>query len=118
MMRDGTEARNIKYQDVCPDAVEAAEPKKQITVAYNNDMWLFHYYKETNTMLDFPLWLTLEKSEKLARIPKSWEIIRVLFVNYNLEPIWIDCNRVWGWFDEETNSWTGAVGQVFRLINQ
>ena len=27
-------------------------------------------------------------------------------------PNWINCNYTWGWFDDETGQWTGAVGQV------
>ena len=111
MTKDGTEARNLKYQDVCPVAVEAAE-NNEIRVAYNIGSWTFHVNSDTNTMKEYPLWATLELSEKVPLVPKDWEILKIFFHNNNLEPKWINTNYVWGWYDQETDSWTGGVGQV------
>ena len=44
--------------------------------------------------------------------PYDWEIIKPFLDHYTLTPTWIDCNRIWGVFDEETGTWTGAVGKV------
>ena len=45
-------------------------------------------------------------------IPWDWEIIKAFLDHYNLTPTWIDCNFIWGVFDEETGTWNGAVGKV------
>ena len=36
----------------------------------------------------------------------------MFFLNNNIIINWIDCNYIWGWFDDETGKWTDAVGQV------
>ena len=116
MTQDGTEAKNLKYKDVCPVAKEAAAPKKhEVRVAYNNDQGEFHVYHDTNTMKEYGLWRTLYTAKQHPTTSKPWEILKIFFDNNNIEPIWINCNYTWGWFDVETNSWTGGVGQV-RLI--
>ena len=41
----------------------------------------------------------------------DWEIFGAFFHNYNLVPLWIDCNYTWGWYEEEIG-WNGAVELV------
>ena len=113
MTKDGTEARNRKYQDECPVTIEAAEPKKnEVRVAYNNDPGWFHVNNDTNIMEEFPLWGTLYQSEQHAYVSGDWEMLQIFFDNNNIEPNWINTHYTWGWYDEETGSWTGGVGQV------
>ena len=113
MTKDGTEARNLKFQAVCHVVKEAAEPKKQeVRVAYNNEHPNFHVLSETNTMKEFALWWTLYRAKQHPFVSKDWEMLKIFFDNNNIEPIWINCNYTWGWFDEESDSWTGGVGQV------
>ena len=47
---------------------------------------------------------------ELSRIPYDFEILEVFFENKNIN--WINCNYTWGWYDDETGRWTGAVGKV------
>ena len=111
MTKDGTEARNLKYHDVCPVNTEAAEQKKhEITIAYNNEY--FHVLNDTNTMKEFALWLTLRHARQHPSVSYDWEILQIFFYNNNIEPTWINCNYVWGWFDEDEGKWTGGVGKV------
>ena len=117
MTKDGTEARNRKYQDVCPVATEAAEPKNEVRVAYNNEPLTFLVNNDTNTMKEFPLWVPLHESEQAPYIPGDWEILKIFFDNNNLQPVWINTDYTWGWYDEETGSWTGGVGQVRLLLS-
>ena len=63
---------------------------------------------ETQTMVDFPI---LPK-RGLSRIPREWEIMKPFLDHYSLTPIWIDCDSTPSVFDEETGTWTGAVGKV------
>ena len=46
----------------------------------------------------------------------DYEILKSFFQNNYINPTWIDCNYTWGWFDNETGHWTGAVGKV-QIIN-
>ena len=113
MTKDGTEARNRKYQDVCLTTTEAAEPRKhEVRIAYNNDPDWFLINNDTNTMTEFPLWMPLRGSEQTAKVPRDWEMLKVFFDNNKIKPIWINTHYTWGWYDEETGSWTGGVGQV------
>ena len=45
-------------------------------------------------------------------IAEEDEILRIFFSNHNLIINWLDCNYTWGWLDDETGKWTGAVGKV------
>ena len=36
----------------------------------------------------------------------------MFFINNNIIINCIDCNFTWGWFDDETGKWNGAVGKV------
>ena len=46
----------------------------------------------------------------------DYEILKSFFQNNYINPTWIDCNYTWGWFDNETGHWTGAVGKVKKMI--
>ena len=50
----------------------------------------------------------LSSSEQLTRISQC------LFKYNNITPHWINANYTWGWFDNTTNQWTGAVGLIQR----
>ena len=43
-------------------------------------------------------------------IPYDFEILEIFFENKIIN--WINCNYNWGWYDDETGRWTGAVGKV------
>ena len=47
-----------------------------------------------------------------SNIPYDFEILEIFFKNKNVIVNWIYCNYTWGWFDDETGRWTGAVGKV------
>ena len=117
MTKDGTEARNRKYQDACPVTTEVSEPKNEVRVAFNNDGVAFHVFEDTNTMKEFPLWWSIYQSEEHPYVPRNWEMLKVFFDNNNIEPTWINTHYTWGWYDEETGSWTGGVGQVRYLLS-
>jgi hypothetical protein len=42
----------------------------------------------------------------------DYEILNSFFATYELTPTWQDCNETWGWLDEETGLWNGAVRAV------
>ena len=45
----------------------------------------------------------------------DWEKLMYLINNYHLSSNWYDNNDTWGWYDEETMSWTGAVEMVRNI---
>ena len=47
-----------------------------------------------------------------SMISQNSEILSIFFKNLNIIVKWINCNQTWGWYDDETGKWTGAVGQV------
>ena len=47
-----------------------------------------------------------------TNIPYESEILEIFFKTKNVIINWINCNYTWGWFDDETERWTGAVGKV------
>ena len=98
---------------MCPLTIEAVEPKKnEVRVAYNNEPEVFLINNDTNIMTEFPLWLTLSISEQYPYVSMDFEMLQIFFDNNNIKPVWINTHYTWGWYDEETGSWTGGVGQV------
>ena len=93
-----------------------SQEKHQITIAYNNDQGWFHVHNDTNTMKEFPLWRTLYESEQSSSVSLDWELLKIFFDNYNINPTWVNCHFTWGWFDEETGKWTGGVGKVTLML--
>ena len=118
IFQDGTISRNLEYKDVCPVAELDSEPEyHHINIAYNNYPYYFEYDEESKAMIEFPVpnhpsHLNLRLSKNHVYISYSWEILKLFFKNNNIVPNWINCYQTWGWFDEESGKWTGAVGKV------
>ena len=102
LLNDATVQGNIHYYDVCKVA-------DSVTIAYNNEYWVFEVDPETQTMVEYP-----QRPVKgwHSSIPRNWEIIKSFIDHYSLIPTWIDCDYTFGILDEETGTWTGAVGKV------
>ena len=78
-----------------------------INVAYNNEPGLFEIVN--NSMFEWRDYYGLI-DESSSRIPYNFEILEIFFKNRYIN--WINCNYTWGWYDDETGRWTGAVGKV------
>ena len=106
MHNNGSVSNNVRYQDLCVE-------RFAINVAYNNEPTWFEV--ENNSLVDLR-----EKYGKThgdivgvsSYIPDNDEILLKFFLNNNIIINWIDCNYTWGWFDDETGKWTGAIGKV------
>ena len=96
-------SNNVRYQNLCVE-------RFAISVAYNHDPWFFEI--ENNSMIDLR-----EKYERVLKwrgyVSQTDEILSKFILNYNILTTWIDCNYTWGWFDHETENWTGALGKVY-----
>ena len=91
-----------KYEDICQQSQHNA------TIAYNNEPGIFEVDEDGN-LVEF---LVYPVAGETDYIPHNYEILSSFFSNYHITPKWINCNYTWGWFDEETGHWTGAVGKV------
>ena len=76
-----------------------------INVAYNDDPGFFEIVD--NSMYAYPVNII---DGEYSNIAQDFEILEVFFENKIIN--WINCNYTWGWHDDETGRWTGAVGQV------
>ena len=62
---------------------------------------------EDNKLVEF---MSIDKIELSDAY--DWEILKIFFSIHNIEPIWLDCNWSWGWYDAEQGAWTGCMGKV------
>ena len=100
----------IHYHDVCKVA-------DSVTIAYNEYHPYFFVWRGTQIMVEYTL--SPEKGV-LSQMALDWEIIKPFFDHYSLTPTWVNCNNTYGVLDEETGTWTGAVGKVrnCNLVNR
>ena len=49
---------------------------------------------------------------KASAMPFDWEVLSKFFSIHNIEPNWLHCNFIYGYYDEELEGWTGCVGKV------
>ena len=98
VLNDGTS--NEKFSEICQ------ESKHNVRVAYNNEAGTF--LVENGKMVDYGIHI----GKVTSIIASESHILTSFFKNYHITPTWINCNYTWGWFDEETGHWTGAVGKV------
>ena len=106
MMQDnGSVSNNVKNRNICKEQFP-------VHVAYNHETEYFEI--ENNSMVDIVV-----KYQYLHGlhtnsyyISTNDEILSIFFKHYDINVKWINCNYTWGWYDDETGKWTGAVGQV------
>ena len=98
-------SREVKvpsYKEIC------GGEKIRVHLGYNNDPRIFKV--ENNTLLHDPPQRGLKG--EYSEMPQSWEVLVKFFPLYNIEPIWLNCELSWGWYDEEQGVWTGCMGKV------
>ena len=82
--------------------IEDVFKEKIVMVAYNDEPCIFEI--NNDTMVTYP-W-----GERDAKGQIYDHAILSAFLD--LRPMWQDNNYTWGWFDEDTGKWTGAVDMV------
>ena len=86
---------------------EVCAEKREVRIAYNQYPGIFEVDNVTNTMVEYSL------SDKSSHDwAYEWEILSSFLQTYNLSPVFYWCNDTWGWFDEDTGLWNGAVAMV------
>ena len=103
IFKNGTTKDHLQYKDLCKE-------EHQVRIAYNNEVDWFEIDNITNSMVEYPHWKSV--IEEAGYLSYEFEMFESFFLKHNIKPSWINCNYTWGWFDNETDLWTGAVGQV------
>ena len=93
---------NREYRDICQEQHHYA------TIAYNSEADVFELDNNGNMVKYQDPHIT----GVYSIVSFEYEILSSFFENYHITPTWINCHFTWGWFDEETGHWTGAVGKV------
>ena len=107
MYNDGSVTNNVRYKNLCVE-------RFAVSVAHNNEPTVFEVVNGT----------LVDMREKMGHlhgnlvgaydyISEDDEVLSMFLIkNYNIIINWIDANYTWGWLDDETGMWTGAVGKV------
>ena len=108
IFKNGTTKDDLQYKDLCQE-------EHEVRIAYNNRRNKFEIDTKTNSMVDFSYGMPIVY--EWSQISHEHIMLETFFSKFNIKPTWINCNYTWGLYDNETDSWTGAVGQVGILTN-
>ena len=103
LLKNATVNWNLGFDNVCKE--------KHVVVAYNNEPCCFQVSNITGEMVKWP---PVYPIVRYVNIAWEWEINEAFFEINNIKPTWLNCNYTWGWLDDVTNTWTGAVGTIER----
>ena len=93
------------YKDIC------SGEKKKVNLGHYGNWWNFKV--ENNLMVHVGRRLNNYIYGKDSSIMAyDWEILWKFFSIHSIEPNWLDCNSITGWYDEDLGGWTGCVGKV------
>ena len=102
LLKNATVKWNLGIDNVCKE--------KHVIVAYNNQPGVWGVSNITGEMVKYPVAPYIS----YWNIAYEWEIQAVFFENNKIMPTWLNANYTWGWLDNVTNTWTGAVGMIER----
>ena len=105
IFKNGTTKDNLQFKDLCKE-------EHHVRIAYNNEYNYFEIDNITNTMVEYPKLNKNGLIHDYGQYSHEYSIMKSFFSKFNIKPTWINCNYTWGWFDNVTGHWTGAVGQV------
>ena len=102
LLKNATVNWNLVFNDVCKE--------KHVIVSYINQPGTFEVSNITGDMVKYPV-LPYMSYYNMAH---EWEIQAAFFETNNIKPLWVNANYTWGWLDNITDTWTGAVGLIER----
>ena len=103
IFKNGTTKDDLQFKDLCQE-------EHEVLIAYNNEEDFFGIDNISNSMVEYPHWFLMVGD--YGKLSDDYELLKSFFSKFNIKPTWINCNYTWGWFDDETGHWTGALGQV------
>ena len=102
LLKNTTVNWNLGFDDVCKE--------KYVHVAYNNEPEFFEVSNITGEMVEYPVGPYVN----YYNVAWEWQLQAAFFETYNIKPQWLNANYSWGWYDNETDTWTGACGMIER----
>ena len=96
------------YKEIC------SGEKTKVNLA-NWGNWLLPsggFKVENNSLVHIPREADKYIHGKASAMSYDWEVLSKFFLIHNIEPNWLDCNKTFGYYDEELGGWTGCVGKV------
>ena len=103
---DGIVYPEARYGDICYEI-------NYVRVAANWEEGSIEMHNKTG-FWDF-IRMPLNVQTGWSLIGFDYEMMDALYERYNVIPIYSDMNFTWGWYDNETELWTGGVGAVISL---
>ena len=100
---DGTVFPEARYGDICYEL-------NYVRVAANFEEGVIELHNKTG-FYDF-IRVPIDVQTGWSSICYEYEILDAFFERFNVIPIYSDMNYTWGWYDNETELWTGGVGAV------
>ena len=100
---------NKEYKDICQ------EPQHYARIAYVNEHGVFEVYDDGN-LNEYSG--SIHLTGITSQVSGDHEVLLSFFQNYHITPRWINCYYTYGWFNNRTGYWTGAVGKVKRKKNR
>ena len=102
LLKNATVNWNLNFDQVC-------KQKRVVTIAYINTQSIFMISNETLDMVRYEV----SPAVDYAMMAWEWEMQAAFFETCNIQPIWINA-YYWGWYDNVTDQWFGAVGMIQR----
>ena len=93
------------YKEIC------SWERKKVNLGHwgNYDLWKV----KNNSMVHIPRKLEdYIHGQSSAVMPYDWEVFSKFFSMHSIEPNWLHCNYIFGYYNETLGGWTGCVGQV------
>ena len=106
LLKNATVNRNLGFDDMCKE--------KHVKIGYSNLLRPGGMFvsDKTGKMIKYALVPTLKGSTNVAY---HWELEEMFFIKNNIKPEWIQFStNDWGYLDETTGQWSGAVGLIQR----
>ena len=107
-LRDSGEVDDGKvWGDLCRE--------KRVNIAYYESGFLDKdFVVWQGELLRYPPVAVVDPSTPdFDKISQPWEIYHSFFSNYDIIPVWINCQYTQSQYNEELGKWIGAVGKVW-----
>ena len=91
------------YKEIC------SGEKKKVNLGFNTD---WYFLMNDDSMVEIARKPENYMKGKYSSMTYDWEILSKFFAIHNFEPNFLDCNGIWGRYDEDLGVWTGCMGKV------